>query len=119
MSAPDIPTSFTFTLGGGIDAGLDDIRINNLPLIKLETAITSLPKIVTDSKIDAGLDNIRITELPKIEIEMGMKPTRVHLPSHYQMCFSILGMEMLKFGFCGESMVITEPYVPRLSEECA
>jgi hypothetical protein len=118
MSAPDIPTSFTFTLGGGVDAGLDDIRINSLPLIKLETAVTSLPEIVTESKVDAGLDNIRIAELPKIELEASIKPTRVHLPSHYNLCFSILGMEMFKLAFCGESMVVTEPYVPRRSEEC-
>jgi hypothetical protein len=109
MSMPSIPKDFTFTLGGGLDVGMDDIRFETAP---------GSGKITTDSKIDAGLDNIRIRELPKIELELGMKPTRVHSPSHYNVCFSILGMEMFKLGLCGESMVITEPYVPRATERC-
>ena len=125
MSAPEIPTHYTFTLGGGLDMGLDDIRINNLPLVKLETAITNIPKITTEStissnnKVDLGLDNIHIKELPRIDLEFGVKPTRVHLPTHYQMCFSILGMEMFKFAICGETMITTEPYVPHETEKCA
>ncbi len=92
--------------------GLDDVRIKELPIIKLQAAITS------DSKVNLGLDNLRIKELPKIELEFGMKPTRVHLPTHYQMCFSLLGMEMFKLALCGETMMITEPYVPHKTEEC-
>jgi hypothetical protein len=103
MSAPDIPTHYTFTLGGGLDVGLDDIRITNIPVITL----------------DLGLDDIHIKELPAIDLNLGIKPTRVHLPSHYEMCFSVLGMEMFKVAFCGETMGITEPYVPRQTEKCA
>lgn len=114
-SIPSIPTGFDFTLHGGVDMGLDDIRIKELPLIKLEAAITNIPKIT----VDLGLDNIRIKELPKIELELGIKPTRAHLPTHYQMCFSILGLEMFKLALCGETMLTTEPYVPHESEKCA
>lgn len=113
MSAPKIPTSYTFTLAGGMDVGLDDIRVNHLPTIRLD-----IEKIETDSRVDMGLDDIRIRELPKIELEVGIKPTRVHLPSHYNMCFSVLGMEVFKLAFCGESMVIMEPYRPHETEHC-
>jgi hypothetical protein len=122
MSAPDIPQSYWIysTLGGALDFNLDDIRIKevNLPVIKLEANITNIPKITTDSKVDMGLDNIRIRELPKVEMEFGMKPSRIHLPSHYQFCFSLLGMEIFKFAFCGESMVVNEPYLPHQTEKC-
>ena len=122
MSAPDIPQSYWIysTLGGALDFDLDNIRIKevNLPVIKLEANITNIPKITTDSKVDMGLDNIRIRELPKVEMEFGMKPSRIHLPSHYHFCFSLLGMEIFKFAFCGESMVVNEPYLPHQTEKC-
>jgi hypothetical protein len=103
--------------------GLDDIKVNNLPLIRLDTikldpiklGITEIPKIT----IDVGLDNIRIKELPKVELEIGLKPIRVHVPTHYQMCFSVLGKEMFKLALCGETMVATEPYLPHQAEKCA
>lgn len=103
-------------LGGTLTVkgiGLDDIKINNLPLIRLDTI--KLDPI----KVDVGLDNIRIKELPKIELEIGLKPVRVHVPSHYQMCFSLLGKEIFKFAVCGETMVATEPYLPHQTEKCA
>jgi hypothetical protein len=122
MGSPSIPNpwSINSTLGGSLDLDLDNIRIKevDLPVIKLETKITNIPKIITDSKVDMGLDNIRIRELPKIEMEFGMKPSRIHLPSHYHFCFSLLGMEIFKFAFCGESMVVNEPYVPHQTEKC-
>lgn len=110
-------------LAGGLDLDLDNIHVtvnDPLPVIKLDTIkldVVHLPKIVTESKVDVGLD-IRIKELPKIELEFGFKPTRVHLPTHYQMCFSVLGKEVFKFALCGESMVAIEPYVPHQTEKC-
>ena len=47
-----------------------------------------------------------------------MKPTRVHLPTNYHMCFSVLGMELFRLAICGETMMVTEPYVPRNTEVC-
>jgi hypothetical protein len=109
MSLPHIPTSYSLDLSGGLDLGLDDIKID----------ITEIPKITTDSTVDLKPIDLRVTHLPKIEIEMSLKPTRMHVPSHYQMCFSILGMEMFKLGVCGETMMIIEPYVPHQTECCA
>jgi hypothetical protein len=98
-------------LTGGLDVGLDDIHIKELPLIKLD--------VTSNNKVDLGLDNIRIKELPKIELELSIKPTRVEVPTHYQMCFSVLGLEMFKLALCGETMLITQPYVPHETEKCA
>jgi len=107
--------------GLGLDLDLDNIQVKvngPLPVIQLDTIkldVVHLPKIVTESKVDVSL---AITKLPKIELEFGFKPTRVHLPTHYQMCFSLLGKEVFKFAICGESMVAIEPYVPHQTEKC-
>lgn len=84
------------------------------PVIKV--GATEFP--ATPLKVDAGLDNIRIKELPKIEVEAGLKPTRVHLPVNYHVCFSIFGLNVASVSLCGEGMAITEPYVPHESEKC-
>ena len=127
MSVPSIPQDYSFHFPDGLNLWLDDVevRIKEIPSIKLDTAISSIPKITTDSKVDLtlgkvdlGLDNIHIKELPRIEMKLGIEPTRVHLPSHYQICFSILGMEMFKFALCGETMLINEPFVPHETERC-
>ena len=126
MGSPSIPTNYTVTsnISGGLDVGLDDIRVKELPLINLQSALTSDSKvtsdsnITSDSKVDMGLDDIRIKELPRIELEFSMKPTRVHMPTHYKFCFTLFGSEVFEFALCGESMVIIEPYVPHKTECC-
>jgi len=117
MSLPSIPQPFQMVFSGGLDMGLDDININNLPLIRLDS--NSKVELDSRSKVDMGLNDIRIKELPKIELELSVKPTRVHVPTHYEMCFSLLGMEMFKLGVCGETMVIAEPYIPHKTEGCS
>jgi hypothetical protein len=109
------------TLLQSIGVGID---IKPLPVIKLDpinvnasVAVTQLPPIVTHS--DVALDlKVAVTHLPKIELEFGFKPMRIHFPTHYQFCFSILGKEVFKFGLCGESMVACEPYHPHETEKC-
>lgn len=112
----DISQSYTITFTGGVDlgleelkemkiyAGLDNIRINNIPTIT----------------VDAGLDDIRITQLPKIELDtrLSLKPTRVHLPVNYRLSIGLLGYELLGIALCGEGMVITEDYQKHIAEEC-
>jgi hypothetical protein len=121
----DITTSGSgLLLSGNLNVGLDDIevKVNALPLIqldtiKLEAAVTQLPPIVTHS--DVALDlKVAVTQLPKIELEFGFKPMRIHFPTHYKFCFSILGKEVFKFALCGESMVACEPYLPHQTEKC-
>ena len=108
MSSPDIPKDYTMALSGSLDMDLDEIRIKELA------------KITTDSTVDMGLDNIRIKELPKINmcLELAMKPTRIHFPVNYRFCVNSLGMELLAFNVCGESMVVIEDYVPHKTEIC-
>jgi hypothetical protein len=125
MSAPDIPTDYTFTVSvaGAVDVGADDIRVKELPLVRLDTirveaAIKEIPKITIDSTVALGLDNIRIKELPKVELEFNLKPTRAHYPSHYKFCGSLFGLEIFSFSVCGESMAIVEPYLPHATEMC-
>ncbi len=115
--------SFDFNLGGGVDVGADDIRVKELPLIRfdtihLESAITAIPKITTESTVALGLDDIRIKELPMIELEFSVKPTRVHYPAHYKFCGAIFGTEIFSFSICGESMMVAEPYLPHRMEIC-
>jgi hypothetical protein len=133
MGAPSIPDTFTFTLAGGVDVGLEAIKVLQIPTITVDAGldkirVKELPKISVGlddirvkelPKINVGLDDIRVRELPKIELELSLKPTRVHVPAHYEMCFSLLGTELFKVGVCGETMVITEPYVPHETEGCA
>ena len=47
-----------------------------------------------------------------------MKPTRVHFPVNLRFGVSSLGLELLSFSVCGESMVIVEDYVPHKTEVC-
>lgn len=103
-------SNFDLTLHGGVNLGLDNIRVTYLDPIVISANTTS--------KVDLGLDNIRIKELAPIELILGVKPTRVHFPVNYHMCFSLFGKEVMKLGLCGESMVITEPYSPHQTETC-
>jgi hypothetical protein len=124
MSAPKIPNPWTINtttnLGGALDAGLDDIHIKEIGPIALTTTSTvnSDSKLTSDSKVDLGLDDIRIKELPRIELQVAMKPTRVHFPVNLHFGLSALGMELVAFSICGESMVIVEDYVPHKTEIC-
>ncbi|MGH7499349.1 MAG: hypothetical protein ACREL3_10915 [Gemmatimonadales bacterium] len=126
----DVPTEYTIhsTVSGSVDMGLDDIKIKEIAPITLNTtsqlnsssSLNSTSKLDSTSKVDMGLDDIRIKELPRIEVglEMSMKPTRVHFPVNYKFGLNTLGMELLSFVVCGESMVIIEDYVPHRREAC-
>jgi hypothetical protein len=118
------------TTGVKISAGLDNIRVTELPEVRVSAAVTQLPEvrvsaaitelpvIRTDSKIDAGLDNIRIQELPPIKLEFSFRPIRIHLPLNYSFSIELLGFRLFKFSLCGEGMAITEDYQPHTTESC-
>ena len=119
-----IPSNYSIRLGGlsggivQIDSDLDNIHVKELPALELRVkeipvmtinsnvAVKELPVIRLDGKTDL---NISIKEVPE---------TRMHLPAHYQIELSLFGFEILKVGFCGESQVINEKYVPRQTEIC-
>jgi hypothetical protein len=127
MSGPHIPDKYTVTLAGGADVDLDNIHIKEIPTVTLamqgfdNIRIKELPKIESSlavtqlPKIDASL---AITQLPKIDADIGLKPMRVHMPMHTEVCLSFLGIDLLKLSICGENMMITEPYVPHRAERC-
>lgn len=110
------------TIGGAIDFDLDEIRIKELPVIKMENTVkgdSQNPVVLnSNSKVDLGLDNIQITKLPQINLQLSAKPTRVHFPVNYKFSFGSLGMELFSLKVCGESMVILEDYIPHGSETC-
>lgn len=145
MSAPDIPDKYTINstaalsgsldldldnirikelapissiaaLSGSLDFGLDNIRIKELAPISL----TSTSTLTSTGTMDIGLDDIRIKELPRIDLNVvtAMKPTRVHLPVNLRFGLCTLGVELLAFHVCGESMVVVEDYVPHKTEVC-
>ena len=127
MSAPKIPgpdytIKSTATLGGALDLDLDNIRIKEIAPISLtsNSTVKSDSKLTSESKVDMGLNDIRIKELPRIELhlEAAMKPTRVHFPVNLRFGLSTLGIELLAFCVCGESMVVVEDYVPHKTEIC-
>ena len=132
-----IPSTYSIKVGnldgGGVlqvDSDLDNIRIKEFPA--LEFRVKEMPVLTANSnlavkELPVVNTNIAIKELPvirldgKTDLNIAIKEvpeTRVHLPAHYQIELSLFGMEILKLGFCGESQVITEKYVPRRTEIC-
>jgi hypothetical protein len=134
------------TMGGSVGteihvkeiAGLDDIKttstlggIPNQPLeLKSTSSLGGIPDepLLLNStslmggvpekplKVDLGLDNIRINALAPIVF--GMKPTRIHFPLHLRFGLCALGMELMAFSICGESMIVIEDYTPNRAERC-
>ena len=119
-----IPQPFVInsSIGGSLDFDLDEIRIKEIPTIRMENTLkgdSNNPVVLnSDSKVDLGLDNIRITELPQIYLQLSSKPTRVHFPVNYKLSFGMLGIEFFSMNVCGESMVVIEDYFPHATEEC-
>lgn len=132
-----IPSTYSIKLGnldgGGVlqvDSDLDNIRIKEFPA--LEFRLKEMPQMTINSNVAVKelppiTSNIAVKELPVIRLEgrtdlnlaiTEVPEMRTHLPSHYQIELSLFGFEILKLGFCGESQVINEKYVPRQTEIC-
>ncbi len=136
-----VPTTYTFNVELGsngetihVDADLDNIRVKEIPDIhvkempRIEFAIKEMPQYDVAVKelpqVDIAVKEMpriefAVKELPQIDIAIKEIPSvRAHVPSHYDLGLSILGLEVLRFSLCGETQVITEKYVPRRSEAC-
>ncbi len=100
------------TIGGTIDMN-STLAIKELPKIELDADVTTTSSLNSTSAVQ-----LAITELPVIRLEFGMKPTRIHFPTNMKFNVCALGVEILSFGTCGESMVVIEDYVPHALEEC-
>ena len=138
-----IPSDYTVEVGGSgstiqVDYGLDNIQVKELPAFSVgvtafpevtgnsNISIKELPKIVSDvttaSTVTANT-SIAITEIPPITTNLNIAVTqipeqRVHYPAHYQLGFTLFGMEVWSLSLCGEAQVINENYVPRRTEVC-
>jgi len=131
LSGVSIPSSYTInsTVNGLLDVGLDDIKIQQLPIIVLNSTstltstsdVTTKSQLTSNSTVDLGLDDIRIKELPPIDLrlQISMKPTRIHFPLNMKLAICGMGNELLSFTVCGESMVVVEDYIPHRTEECS
>ena len=119
MSAPDIPTEYTIHIENVDNDLLSNIRIMEVQPVTLQGGATA---IKTESKMEGGANPIKtdssisIMKLPQIDLQLGMRPTRVHMPVGLKFCVSLLGMPLVSFDVCGESMVIVEGYTPHRTE---
>jgi hypothetical protein len=102
--------------------GNSNISVKEVPpLISTVTTISSVA-ITEIPPITSNL-NVAITEIPPITTNLNIAVTqipeqRVHFPAHYQLGFTLLGMEVWSLSLCGEAQVINEKYVPRRTEIC-
>lgn len=133
---PSIPSDYTFQFGGTagptiqVNAGLDDIEVKSLPRFDIALAecvpITFNTNVAVKElpQIDASVGTtLAITEIPPITSNVNVAVTeipeqRVHVPAHYQLAFSLFGVEIWSLSLCGETQAINEKYVPRRTEEC-
>jgi len=140
---PTIPNDYTYSIGGtgttlSVDYGLDNIHVKELPALEIgvtafpevtgnaNIAIKELPPIVstvTTLSTVTTSSSVAITEIPPITTNLNIAVTeipeqRIHYPAHYQLGFSLLGMEIWGLSLCGEAQVINEKYVPRRTEIC-
>lgn len=128
MSAPDIPTEYTIHIENVDNDLLSNIRIMEVQPVTLQGGATAIKTesrmeggtnpIKTESKVETD-SSISIMKLPQIDLQLGMRPTRVHMPVGLKFCVSLLGMPLVSFDVCGESMVIVEDYAPHRTELCA
>ncbi len=98
------------------DLGLDDVNIAveplKLTLDPLKLTLDPVKLTLDPVTVDLGLDNVNvclslaITDFPRM---------RVHAPTKYDFGLCVLGLELLKFSVCGETMLLTEENPPRIS----
>lgn len=127
-----IPSDYTFKFGGTagptiqVDSDLDNIHVKELP--RFEIGVKEFVPVTVNS-------NIAVTELPTVKTELAITQIppvtsnvniavkeipeqRVHIPAHYQLGFSLFGVEIWSVSLCGETQTINEKYVPRRTEDC-
>jgi hypothetical protein len=85
--------------------GITELPKINIGVDPIEIGITQLPKI------NIGIDPI---EIKPIDLSFRIKEVpslRVSFPVDYQVAFGLFGVELACIHLCGQSQVITEPYV--------
>lgn len=142
MSVPSIPTSYSHDLNpnGPLDIELDvdgnlNSNINASHSGTLNTNLSggvdtrlsgdlSTDSVLTlkgDPKSPVSTDSkVEIMNLPRFTLQdiKDMMKVRVRIPNYSNICFKVMGVELMSLCMGGESQVITEPYVPNAAERC-
>jgi hypothetical protein len=96
------------TVGNGLEASLSSWPDNTLKLGDMNVHVKELPTL-----------SLSVEKLPDINLRLKEIPdTRAHLPAHFEVGFSILGLKLFSISLCGEAQLITEKYVPHRLELC-
>ncbi len=97
------------------DLGLE-LDLHGIPT-NYSFALTQLPKI--NVGIDPMTFKIEPLEIKPIDMSFRLKEipsVRIHFPVDYRVAVWLFGMELACVRLCGQSQIITEPYVPNPCE---
>lgn len=123
---PTAPFDIDSTIEGGLDTRLSG-GINAVHGGAIETkmsgnlATDNVLKLTGDAKQPVSTDSkIEILNLPRFTLTdiKDLMKVRVRIPNYSNVCFKVLGVELMSVCMGGESQVITEPYVPNAAELC-
>ncbi len=108
ITVQGIPSVFSLGL-----TALPTIQLGTVPPITLEP-LTIEPLTINLGTIPPiTLEplslSVAITKIPSV---------RAHVPSNYCVGFSLLGIELFSIRLCGETQIITEPFIPNPCEIC-
>jgi hypothetical protein len=92
----------------------------------IEIDVTNLPLDITVARpVEIMLDPVSITLAPitinPLDVSLRLKEVpslRITFPVDYRVAFGLCGIELACIHFCGQSQIITEPYVPNPCECC-
>jgi hypothetical protein len=114
ITVQGIPNDFSLGL-----TALPTIQLGTVPPITLEP-LTIEPLTIQPLTINVGTIppitlepislSVAITKIPSV---------RAHVPSNYCVGFSLLGIELFSIRLCGETQIITEPFIPNPCEICS
>lgn len=99
-----------------LDLPTVDVDVNSLPDLTI-TEIGAVGPVTLDGIPDSY--TVAISQLPDLNLRIREIPQiRAHIPAHFRLGLSVLGVELAALDLCGEAQVITEPYVPNPCERC-
>jgi hypothetical protein len=104
ITVQGIPSTFSLGL-----TALPTIQLGTVPPITLEPLTINVGTIPPITLEPMSL-SLAITKIPSV---------RAHVPSNYCVGFSLLGIELFSIRLCGETQIITEPFIPNPCEICS